>query len=156
MSRSTLNSGIDLWGNVGTDVQYGITTGTSLSATINPDFGQVEADPARLNLSAFEERRPFFVKDSSIFQSNGNAFFYTRRIGRSPSHFDIPDGAEELSRPESTTILGASKIIGSTQGGTTFGFIEAITAPEYAQIKHLDKTMDNCYLQERWFSCKTR
>ena len=144
MSRSTLNSGIDLWGNVGTDLQYGITTGVSLSATINPDFGQVEADPARLNLSAFEEffeeRRPFFVKGSSIFQSNGNAFFYSRRIGRRPGHFAIPDGAEEVSRPESTTILGATKIIGSTQGGTTFGIIEAITAPEYAQIKHLGKT----------------
>ena len=150
MSKSTLNSGIALWGNVGTDIQYGITTGTSLSATINPDFGQVEADPARLNLSAyeefFEERRPFFVEGSSIFQANGNAFFYSRRIGRRPSHFAIPDDAEELNRSESTTILGATKIIGSTQGGTTFGIMQAITAPEYAQIRLMDKTSE--YLVE--------
>ena len=139
MGRATLNSGTDLWGNLGTDIQYGITTGTTLNATINPDFGQVEADPATLNLSAyeefFEERRPFFVKGASIFQTDDYRFFYSRRIGRLPGHFDIPDGAEELSRPESTTILGAAKIVGRTQGGTSFGIMEAVTAPEYAQIE---------------------
>ncbi len=139
MGRTTLNSGTDLWGNVGTDIQYGITTGTTLNATINPDFGQVEADPATLNLSAyeefFEERRPFFVRGASIFQTDDYRFFYSRRIGRLPGHFDIPDGVKELSRPESTTILGAAKIVGRTQGGTSFGIMEAVTAPEYAQIE---------------------
>ena len=139
MGRTILNHETDLRGNVGTDIQYGISTGTTLNATINPDFGQVEADPASLNLSAyeefFEERRPFFVKGSSIFQTSGHRFFYSRRIGRRPGHFDIPIGAEELSRPESTTILGAAKIVGRTQGNTSFGIMEAITAPEYAQIK---------------------
>ena len=142
MGRTTLNSGTDLWGNVGTDIQYGITTGTTLNATINPDFGQVEADPASLNLSAyeeyFEERRPFFVKGASIFQTDDYRFFYSRRIGRPPGHFNIPDEAEELSRPESTTILGAAKIVGRTQGGTSFGIMEAVTAPEYAQIQKID------------------
>lgn len=126
-------------GNVGTDIQYGITTGTTLNATINPDFGQVEADPATLNLSAYEEffreRRPFFVKGASIFGNNDYSFFYSRRIGRQPGHFDLPEGAEELSRPEATTILGAAKIVGRTQGGTSFGIMEAVTAPEYAQIE---------------------
>ena len=139
MGRTTLNSGTDLWGNVGTDVQYGVTTGTTLNATINPDFGQVEADPASLNLSAyeeyFEERRPFFVKGASIFQADDYRFFYSRRIGRKPGYFDIPKEAEELSRPESTTILGAAKIVGRTQSNTSFGIMEAVTAREYAQVR---------------------
>ena len=139
MGRTILNSETDLWGNIGTDIQYGVSTGTTLNATINPDFGQVEADPASLNLSAyeeyFEERRPFFVKGASIFQTSGHRFFYSRRIGRRPGHFDIPTGAEEQSRPESTTILGAAKIVGRTQSNTSFGIMEAVTAPEYAQIK---------------------
>ena len=135
----TLNSEAALWGNVGTDVQYGITSGIALNATVNPDFGQVEADPATLNLSAyeeyFEERRPFFVKGASMFGVNDYTFFYSRRIGRQPGHFDIPDGVEELRRPEATTILGAAKIVGRTQGKTSFGIMEAVTAPEYAQIR---------------------
>ena len=110
-----------------------------------PDFGQVEADPATLNLSAyeeyFEERRPFFVKGASIFNAGdwNNQFFYSRRIGRQPGHFEIPEGTEELSRPEATTILGAAKIIGRTNSNTSFGIMEAVTAPEYAQIKGKDK-----------------
>ena len=139
MGRTILNGGPDLWGNAGTDIQYGITTGTTLNATTNPDFGQVEADPATLNLSAyeefFEERRPFFVKGASVFQTRGYRFFYSRRIGRRPGHFRLPDGAIELDRPEATTILGAAKIVGRTQSGTSFGIMEAVTAPEYAQIE---------------------
>ena len=135
------NDETDLWGNVGTDVQYGISSGISLDATINPDFGQVEADPATLNLSAYEEyfneRRPFFVKGARIFGNLDYRFLYSRRIGRRPGHFELPDGATELSRPESTTILGASKIVGKTQGSTHFGIMEAVTAPEYAQIEEV-------------------
>ena len=152
MGRTSLNSEADLWGNVGGDVQYGITSGITLNATINPDFGQVEADPATLNLSAyeefFEERRPFFVKGSSIFNFGGgeNQFFYSRRIGRQPGHFEIPKGATELSRPEATTILGAAKIVGRTNNNTSFGIMEAVTAPMYAQIKEKGKRKD--YLVE--------
>ena len=139
MGRTIRSNETDLWGNVGTDIQYGITTGTTLNATTNPDFGQVEADPATLNLSAyeefFEERRPFFVKGASVFQTRAYRFFYSRRIGRRPRHFGLPDGAIELDRPEATTILGAAKIVGRTQGGTSFGIMEAVTAREYAQIE---------------------
>ncbi len=148
MGRTTLNSKTDLWGNVGGDVQYGITTGTTLNATINPDFGQVEADPATLNLSAyeefFEERRPFFVKGASNFNFGdwNTQFFYSRRIGRQPGHFDIPKGGTVLSRPEATTILGAAKIVGRTNSNTSFGIMEAVTAPAYAQIKEGDKSRD--------------
>ena len=138
MGRTTLNSDTDWWGNLGSDVQYGITSGITLNATVNPDFGQVEADPASLNLSAyeeyFEERRPFFVEGASIFGSNDYNFFYSRRIGRRPGHFEIPDSAKELRRPEATTILGAAKIVGRTKSKTSFGIMEAVTSPEYAEI----------------------
>ncbi len=149
MGRTTLNSETNLWGNVGGDVQYGITTGTTLNATINPDFGQVEADPATLNLSAyeeyFEERRPFFVKGSSIFNFGGgeSQFFYSRRIGRQPGHFGLPNGTTELARPEATTILGAAKIIGRTNSKTSFGIMEVVTVPEYAQIDEKGKNSDH-------------
>ena len=146
MGRMIRNNKTDVWGNVGGDVQYGITSAITLNATVNPDFGQVEVDPASLNLSAyeefFEERRPFFVEGASIFGSNDYNFFYSRRIGRRPGHFDIPDGAEELNRPEATTILGAAKIVGRTNGKTSFGIMEAVTSPEHAQIKQKGKTRD--------------
>ncbi len=154
MGRTILNNKTDLWGNAGTDVQYDITSGTTLNATINPDFGQVEADPASLNLSAYEEYftelRPFFVEGASIFEGSDYNFFYSRRIGRQPGYFDLPDGAEELSRPEATTILGAAKIVGRTQGGTSFGIMEAVTAPEYAQVeKEIDgKKVQHSHLVE--------
>ena len=139
IGRTRLNDETELWGNVGTDVQYGISSGISLNATINPDFGQVEADPASLNLSAYEEyfdeRRPFFVKGAKIFENGDYSFFYSRRIGRRPGHFELPNGATERSRPEATTILGAVKIVGKTQGNTHFGIMEAVTTPEYAQIE---------------------
>ena len=139
MGRTLFDDDADLWGAAGTDVRYGITSGITLDATINPDFGQVEADPATLNLSAYEEyfreRRPFFVKDSTAFEHADYSFFYSRRIGRRPGHFSVPNGATELSRPEATTILGAAKIVGRTDGGTSFGIMEAVTAPEYAQIE---------------------
>ena len=139
MGRTRFDDDTDLWGNIGTDVRFGITSGITLDATVNPDFGQVEADPATLNLSAYEEyfseRRPFFVKDSTAFDHADYSFFYSRRIGRRPGHFQVPHDATELSRPESTTILGAAKIVGRTEGGTSFGIMEAITAPEHAQVE---------------------
>ena len=154
MGRTRLNDGTDLWGTAGTDVRYGITSGITLDATINPDFGQVEADPATLNLSAYEEyfgeRRPFFVKDATAFEHADYSFFYSRRIGRRPGHFSVPSDATELSRPEATTILGAAKIVGRTEGGTSFGIMEAVTAPEYAQIEQTvdGKTVQNELLIE--------
>lgn len=141
MGRSRFDDDTDLWGNIGTDVRYGITSGITLDATVNPDFGQVEADPATLNLSAYEdyfsERRPFFVKDSTAFGHSDYLFFYSRRIGRRPGHFGIPSNATVFSRPESTTILGAAKIVGRTDGGASFGIMEAVTSPEYAEIEQV-------------------
>ncbi|MBI4363966.1 MAG: carbohydrate binding family 9 domain-containing protein [Candidatus Latescibacteria bacterium] len=71
--------------NVGADLKYGVTTDLTLNATVQPDFGQIEADPAVLNLSPFEtfynEKRPFFVEGSRFFQHPDFNLFYSRRIG---------------------------------------------------------------------------
>lgn len=114
--------GSEFLGNVGADVRYGLTSSISLHGTANPDFGQVEADPAVLNLGVFEtffeERRPFFSKDAQVFDTPFD-LFYSRRIGRRPSRFPTPAGTEEVDRPDFTTLLEASKVTGRTSGGTT-------------------------------------
>ncbi|MBL8996691.1 MAG: carbohydrate binding family 9 domain-containing protein [Gemmatimonadetes bacterium] len=118
----------------GADMRYGLGSAFTLDATINPDFGQVEADPAVINLTAFEtffqERRPFFVEDARIFDfslSGGqNRLFYGRRIGRRPAGGD-DGGADFTEIPESAKILGAAKVTGRTAGGLSLGFITALT-----------------------------
>jgi len=122
---------------LGGNMIYGLTSGITISATFNPDFGQVEADPAELNLSVFEsyfeERRPFFVEGSDIFQTGQHPkIFYSRRIGKSPDYFKLEGKTDTYQRPEATTILSAAKITGQTQSNTNFGFLSAVTAPEYA------------------------
>jgi len=119
----------------GADVKYGITSNLTLDATVNPDFGQVEADPAVLNLTAFEtffqERRPFFVQGAGIFRfdvncnqvnCNGEGLFYSRRIGRAP---ELDYG--EPGSPTATTIYGAAKLTGRLPGGQTVGVFDAVT-----------------------------
>jgi hypothetical protein len=115
---------------------------------VNPDFGQVEADPAQLNLSAFEtyfeERRPFFIEGNTIFStphpdipgtSGIASLFYSRRIGRQPEQFSIPDGSEAIDQPKSTTIISAVKLSGKTEKKTAFGIVDAVTDNEYADIE---------------------
>ncbi len=124
----------------GADLKYGLTSNLTLDATVNPDFGQVEADPAVLNLSAFEtffqERRPFFVAGTGIFgftvdcsqvNCSGERLFYSRRIGRAPQLGGLYGGA---SSPTATTILGAGKLTGRLPGGLTLGVLEAVTLAE--------------------------
>jgi hypothetical protein len=119
----------------GADLKYGITPSLTLDATINPDFGQVEADPSVLNLTAFEtffqERRPFFVQGAGIFSfsvncsqvnCNGEGLFYSRRIGRAPQ---LDYG--EPGSPRATTIYGAAKLTGRLPGGQTVGVLDAVT-----------------------------
>ena len=137
----------DLFGTAGIDVRYGLSSNISLNGTVNPDFGQVEADPAVLNLGVFEtffdERRPFFVEGNQIFESprpgivgidRPTRLYRSRRIGRQPSRLDLPDDSDEVGRPDNTTILGAVKISGKTQRRTAFGVLSAVTGSEYARI----------------------
>ncbi len=147
MGRTIIEDEKNYFGNIGVDIRYGITSGVSLNATINPDFGQVEGDPSRLNLTAFEdffpEKRPFFVEGASIFQNFDYSIFHSRRIGKIPGYFALPEGVEEVERPDSTTILCAAKLTGKTENKISFGVLNAVTAPEYAEVKGEKKTISN-------------
>ena len=129
--------------SAGADLKYGLPGGLTLTATVNPDFGQVEVDPAVVNLSAYEtffpEKRPFFVEGASIFNMGSvqggpgygsQQIFYSRRIGRSPQRF--PNGLY-VDAPDATTILGAGKLTGKV-GAWTLGFLNALTAEEKARV----------------------
>jgi len=122
----------------GADIKYGISSDFTLDATINPDFGQVDADPAVVNLTAFEtlypELRPFFVEGSNIFNFGigGHDFFYSRRIGRAPQKSAV-GAAAYVDMPRATTILGAAKVSGKTQNGWSIGVLEALTNEEKAR-----------------------
>ncbi|HEX6036547.1 DUF5916 domain-containing protein, partial [Longimicrobium sp.] len=139
---------------VGADVRALLGGNLTLSATINPDFGQVEQDPARVNLSAFEsyfdEKRPFFVEGSGLLSfgglncfncsnANGMSLFYSRRIGRSPQG-GVPDGYAFSDMPSNARLLGAAKLTGRTQGGWQIGALEAVTAREVARVRTLEGT----------------
>lgn len=126
--------------NAGVDIKYGISSNFTLDATINPDFAQVEADPAVLNLTTFEtfypEKRPFFIEGTQIirFVTFGGEFgpglFYSRRIGK-PISVRLPDDGEIITdEPRSATILGAVKFSGKTESGTSIGILSAMTEEE--------------------------
>lgn len=126
--------------SAGLDFRMGLGTATTLSAAINPDFGQVEQDPAVLNLSVFEtffpEKRTFFIEDSRTLVPNYPQFpmFHSRRIGQRPNRFAVPDGETVIDRPDATTILGASKVTGKANGWT-YGGLTALTDREYALVE---------------------
>ena len=127
-------------GGAGLDLRYGLGSAATLSATVNPDFGQVEQDPAVLNLSVFEtffpEKRPFFLEDSRTFVSDQGPFrlFHSRRIGRRPGYLSLESGDTVVDLPVETTILGAGKITGKT-GGWTYGALTALTDREFAVVE---------------------
>ncbi len=143
-------------GRFGMDVSYGLGSAFTLDATINPDFGQVEADPAVINLSAFEtffdERRPFFVEDARVFNfslSGGrNELFYSRRVGRSPQG-EAPSDAEYDDIPSNSTILGAAKISGRTASGLSVGALAAVTGNEFGQGLFEDGLRDDFLVEPR-------
>ena len=126
-SGNPLSKRSDPDASVGVDLKYALRPGLTLTGTVNPDFGQVEADPAEVNLSAFEtffpERRPFFVEGSGVFRfdldcndGNCSGLFYSRRIGRTPrGEAEVPDGGYS-SAPLQTTILGAGEADGEGRG----------------------------------------
>ncbi len=133
----------------GLDAKIGITNDLTLDLTVNPDFGQVEADPSAIALDGFQiffrEQRPFFVENKNIFDYRissseaGNTFgsdnvFYSRRIGRSPQGFPNSAAGEFVDQPENTEILGAAKFSGKTKDGWSIGVLESVTAKKYATI----------------------
>ena len=140
---------------IGTDFKMGIGGNFTLDATVNPDFGQVEADPAVINLTAFEtffeERRPFFVEDARIFDFNlsggRNSLFYSRRLGRTP-HGRAPRDAEFSEIPDNTTILGAAKLSGRTEGGLSVGALAAATGREHGRAYFPDTGQTREFLVE--------
>ena len=132
---------------LGMDMKYALTPGLTFTGSLNPDFGQVEADPAVVNLTAFEtffsERRPFFVEGSGTFNfgldCNDGActgLFYSRRIGRSPQGTDdLPDGDDiYTASPVYTSILGAGKLTGRV-GRYSIGVMQAFTQEERARVQ---------------------
>lgn len=128
---------------VGVDVRYGLTPNLTLTAAINPDFGQVEADPAVVNLGAYEvfvpERRPFFVEGVDIFRFptsewfDQGELFYSRRIGRAPQG-EMPDTVRYDDVPLASSLLGAAKLSGKTSSGWSVGTLAAVTAREEARF----------------------
>jgi len=137
----------DRFVGVGLDLKFRVNSNLTLDATVNPDFGQVEVDPAVINLTAFEtrfqERRPFFVEGADIFRfgeggprgavGGGPEVLYSRRIGRSPQG-SIPAGSVFSDVPTSTMIAGAAKLTGRIGEGWAVGLLEAVTARENARF----------------------
>ncbi len=134
----------NLIANAGLDARYRVTSNLTLSATARPDFGQVEVDPAIINLTAFEtrfdEKRPFFVEGASSFRFGGTvggpsataaSVFYSRRIGRPPQ---LSVGAAERELPSAATILGAAKLAGKAAGGWSIGVLNAVTGETTARF----------------------
>jgi hypothetical protein len=143
------NDGSRFRGGAGLDFKLGLGSGMALVGAVNPDFGQVEVDPAVVNLTAFEtffeEKRPFFTEGSQVFLRFGRSgasdyttyfypepqLFYSRRIGRQPQ---LAPGADFADSPASTTILGAAKLVGRTKSGWNVGLLEAVTGREHARV----------------------
>jgi hypothetical protein len=133
--------------NGGIDAKIGVTNNMTMDLTINPDFGQVEADPSEVNLSAYEtffkEKRPFFIEGNNITnfglglgdgEVGNDNLFYSRRIGRRPQGYPDLQDNWNAEVPTYTNIIGAAKLTGKTQNGFSIGFVEAVTAQEIAEI----------------------
>ena len=148
VTGNPFDQGTRYFGSAGMDVKYGLSSNLTLDAALNPDFGQVEIDPAFVNLTAFEqflpERRPFFIEGADIFAFGGNGggfntfggtpqFFYTRRIGRPPRGASYSSG-QFVDAPSTTAIRAAAKISGKTASGWSVGVLDAVTGREYAGV----------------------
>lgn len=135
--------------NIGLDGKIGVTSNLTLDFTVNPDFGQVEADPSALNIDGFQvffqEQRPFFIENANLFDfavsnieaggPHGNDnLFYSRRIGQSPSGSYTASDTAIINYPSATSILGAAKFSGKTKNGLSVGVLESLTQAEYVKI----------------------
>lgn len=147
--RNPFAGGAQLHARGGLDAKVGLGSNITLEATVNPDFGQVEADPAEVNLTAFEtffsERRPFFLEGSRLLGAAGGGnpweggggaqYFYSRRIGARPPGSIAGDFVDH---PDASTILGAAKVTGRLPSGTSIGLLGALTGEEFARASFLD------------------
>src|SRR5690606_9545251 len=124
----------------GIDGKIGITSDFTLDYTVNPDFGQVEADPSILNLTSYEvfydEKRPFFLEGKSILEYNADQdmLYYSRRIGHAPGYRPDTGENENLSIPDNTSILNALKLSEKNKKGLSLGIVNSMTAKETATI----------------------
>ena len=129
------DNGTNLRGRVGADMKMGLGPNLTLEAAINPDFGQVEADPAEVNLTGFEtrfpEKRPFFLEGAQLFNIGHPNFYYSRRIGARPIG---PANGDYVDYPESNSIMAAAKLTGRLQSKTSLGLIAAVTDNEDARV----------------------
>jgi hypothetical protein len=137
--RNPFDDGRSLLGRVGADFKMGLGPNLTLDATFNPDFGQVEADPAEVNLTAFAtrfaERRPFFLEGARLMMPpNQSKFFYSRRIGARPVG---PASGDYVDYPDTATILAAGKVTGRLASGTSIGVLAAVTSDEFARTADL-------------------
>lgn len=148
-SGNPFNDGSKISGGAGFDAKWGLASNLTLDATVNPDFGQVEVDPAVVNLTAFEtfyqEKRPFFIEGSQLYSNFGRnglllygrfgarfpSLYYSRRIGRMPQGSASGDFVDS---PASTTILGAGKLTGRTASGWNMTVLDALTGNESARV----------------------
>jgi len=141
--------GSDTHLSAGVDGKFAVTNDLILDFTINPDFGQVEADPSQVRIDGFqnffEEQRPFFIESRNIFNYqltgseaggdyDADLLFYSRRIGGSPHGYPKLDSGEYVKYPTNTSILGAAKFSGKTKKGLSIGILESITEREKATI----------------------
>jgi len=137
--------------NGGVDGKFAVTNDLILDFTVNPDFGQVEADPSQVRIdgfqSFFEERRPFFMESRNIFDYqltgseaggdyDADLLFYSRRIGSAPHGYPDTSTGEHVKMPLNTSILGAAKFSGKTKKGWSIGVLESITQKEMATVDH--------------------
>lgn len=133
--NNPFDDGKNLDGRVGADVKMGLGPNLTLETSINPDFGQVEADPAEVNLTAFEtrfpEKRPFFLEGAQLFNIGHPNFYYSRRIGARPIG---PATGDYVEYPNASTILASAKLTGRLPSKTSIGFITAVTDDEHAQV----------------------
>jgi hypothetical protein len=142
-------------GQAGVDLKWGMARNFTLDATVNPDFGQVEVDESVLNLTVFEtrfpEKRPFFVEGAQMFIFGSSvdntplSLFFSRRIGKQPTgspYVTAPPGGTVDDNPQVTTILGAAKVSGRTNGGFSLGAMTANTG-------EMDAVLDSAGIKTR-------
>ena len=129
------DDGKNLAGRMGLDLKMGVGPNLTLDATFNPDFGQIEADPAEVNLTdfatRFPERRPFFNEGGGLLNLSHPNVFYSRRIGAPPARRASGDFVDA---PSDSRILGAAKLTGRLPSRTSIGILAAVTDKAYAQV----------------------